>query len=64
MLAPGTADLRVHDDFGMIKENVEVEGAMLIFVLKVITFVVSLFEGGVDRFEVNEGLVDGIDEVL
>ena len=62
--APGTADLGVHDDFGMREENVEVEGSMFIFVTKVVAFVVSFFEGGVDRFEVNEGLVDWIDEVL
>ena len=64
VFAPSATDFGVHDDFGMREEDVEVKGSMFIFVTKIIAFVVSFLEDGIDGFEINEGLVDGVDEVL
>ena len=64
MLVPGAADFRVHNDFRVREKDIEVEGAILIFVTQITTFVVSFREGGVYRFEIDEGFVDGTDKIL
>ena len=64
MFAPGATDFRIHDDFGMGKEDVEVKGSIFIFVTKIISYVMGLREHGVYWLEIDEGFIDGVDKVL
>ena len=50
VFAPCAAYFRVHDDFGMRKEDVKVEGPVFIFVTKIISFVMGFRKRGVHRF--------------
>ena len=64
MFAPGAADFSVHDDFGMREEDAEIEGSMFVFVMKVTSFIKGFLECGVHGFKVDEGFVNGVDEIL
>ena len=64
VFAPSAANLGVEDNFGMREEDIEVKGTMFIFVAKGGVFIESFCESGVNWFEVDEGFINRIDEVL
>ena len=64
VFAPGATNFGVHDDLRMRKEDVEIERSIFIFVTKITSFVVSFRKGRVYGFEVDEGFIDGVDEIL
>ena len=64
MFAPCAANLRVHNDFRMGKEEVEVKQSVFVFVTKSISFVVGFHKRGVHGFEVDEGFVNRVNEIL